>query len=159
MRPAVDSGIGSAIAGRLPGEPALSWSARIQPVPLHRARVVFAGPRVRSHLPDADHVYRRDLRTLWRLARIREPLEGDLGLAMRFRGSSTDPLNARARWNRPDLSNLVTAVEDAGNPDPRSGWEGLWGDDRQVLVIVAEIELWKKHLPDPLVALDVWRLS
>lgn len=136
--------------------PAISWGSSLQPVPLHRARVVLPGGRIKSHghLEDADLDYREELRILWLAARLgRRPLDGDLLVAMTFIGR-TGP----RRRQRPDLSNLVKAVEDAGNPTRDGGWRGLWNDDAQIAQELVGIVDWRPGA-QPLVTLDVWRLG
>lgn len=129
----------------LQGEPALLWAAEIQPVPLHRARV----RRARAYLPEADQVFRDDLRMLWRAAGLgKTPLTGDLGVVMTFAGG-TD--------RRPDLTNLLKAVEDAANPSSDRGWLGLWEDDSQVRTLLGEITAWGRGVR-PFVTLEAWRL-
>ncbi len=130
-------------------EPALSWAAILQPVPLHRARTVIRGPKVWTHLDGRDYEFRDRLRLLWRLDGYgRSPLEGDLECHLTFAGSS------KGRHPRPDLSNLVKAIEDAGNPE--RGWGGLWGDDAQIRAIFAEISAWGPDVT-PRIDLSVWR--
>jgi Holliday junction resolvase RusA-like endonuclease len=134
------------------GPPVLSWSGDLQPVPLHRSRVVVSARRSWAYNVEADKVYRDELRMLWLAARLgRSPLEGDLAVRMTFAGRRS----ARSRI-RPDLTNLVKAVEDAANPVPRGGWRGLWEDDRQVRVLVSEITAWAPEA-SPQVTLEVWR--
>lgn len=127
-------------------EPALSWSAVIEPVPLARPRVTRYG----TYLPDADRVYREELWMLWRLAgfarRTFEPLRGDLFVALTFAGSSS---------RRPDLSNLVKAIEDAANPSNDGGWRGLWIDDVQIVELYARIRDWGRGV-SPRIDLDIW---
>lgn len=139
------------------GEPVLQWAAVIQPVPLHRSRVTFHGRhgRIGSYLSKADYVFRDELRSLWNLAgygrRSFTPLQGDLVVAMAFSGATEG-----RRHQRPDLTNLLKAVEDAGNPDPRGGWRGLWGDDGQIRVLSGQIIAWGPRVT-PRIDLDVWR--
>jgi Holliday junction resolvase RusA-like endonuclease len=136
-------------------EPALSWSAVIQPVPLHRSRIVFAQRKTWAYNEDVDKVFRDELRQLWNLAgfgrRSFTPLEGDLIVHMTFAGRTQG-----RRHQRPDVSNLLKAVEDAGNPHPRGGWRGLWGDDRQIRVLAGQIAAWGSDVT-PRIDLDVWR--
>lgn len=122
------------------GTPAIVWEASIDPVPLGRARVVFARSRTFAHMPERDVVYRNDLRVLWRAARlVRRPLQGDLIVAMTFAGRSRQ---------RPDVSNLAKAVEDAGNGQ-------LWDDDRQIRTLHVEIVDWGRGVR-PLVRIEIW---
>lgn len=125
--------------------PDLSWSGELQPVPLQRARVV----RDHAYTTERDKVFRSDLQTLWRFAGIRTPLSGDLAVWMTFAGRD-HAINGQ-RWRRPDLSNLIKAVEDAGN-------RVLWLDDRQITTIVAVLAEWGPDVT-PEVALKVWRLA
>lgn len=122
--------------------PELWWRGELQPVPLHRSRVVFHGRRVWSHLEPADQVYRDELRTLWRASGIRAPLRGPLGCVMAFAGR---------RGRRPDLTNLLKAVEDAGN-----GF--LWEDDCQIRLLLGWIEGWGPEV-EPFVEVAAWRLG
>lgn len=134
--------------------PALVWRGDIQPVPLHRSRVVVTGPRSWAYNVEADQIYRSDLRVLWLADRLgRRPLEGDLGVCITFAGRAS----ARTR-RRPDLTNLLKAVEDAANPDPRGGWRGLWNDDGQVRLLLGEIQAWGPHV-DPFVSIAIWSLD
>jgi Holliday junction resolvase RusA-like endonuclease len=134
-------------------EPVLSWSAIVQPVPLHRARSsVRGGVRMVHHLTDSDYAFRDELRMLWKLAGFgRRPLEGDLVVRMIFAGSS-----ARGRSKRPDITNLLKAVEDAGNP--QDGWRGLWQDDAQIREITGRVAAWGRDV-NPRIDIDVWRFA
>ena len=135
-------------------EPVLTWRGAIQPVPLHRSRVVVTGRRSWAYNVEADQVYRSDLRVLWLADRLgRRPLEGDLGVCITFAGRA----GARTR-QRPDLTNLLKAVEDAANPDPRGGWRGLWNDDGQVRLLLGEISAWNPDV-EPFVSIAIWRLG
>lgn len=144
--------IGTAIASlaaRLNSKPVLSWRAAIQPRPLQRARVVVGERRTYAYTEKGDTAYRDELRTLWALAGLREPLQGPLAVLMTFAGSSRGP-TGRATRRQPDATNLLKAVEDAGN-----GF--LWGDDRQIQIIVGAIVAWGPAVV-PHVTVDVWRL-
>ncbi len=142
--------------------PVLSWSGQVQPIPMHRSRVVFGRSHTRTyaHNEDADNVFRGELRLLWTAAGLgrRRPLEGDLAAVFTFAGSSWNPRSRRHDRRRPDETNLAKAVEDAGNPDPRGGWRGLWLDDAQIVLEVGWISAWGRDVA-PLVTLDVWRLG
>jgi Holliday junction resolvase RusA-like endonuclease len=133
--------------------PLLSWSGRVQPVPLHRARVVFAGRSPRTYLTDADEVHRAELRVLWRRLRrdVALPLAGPLALLVTFAGNSRDRLDRRHHYPRPDATNLLKAIEDAGNGH-------LWVDDRQIEIPIAHLRAWGPDVR-PFVALDVWGLT
>jgi Holliday junction resolvase RusA-like endonuclease len=135
-------------------EPAIAWRGDLQPVPLHRSRVVVTGRRSWAYNVEADKVYRSELRFLWLAARLgRSPLAGDVAVRMTFAGRRS----TRSRI-RPDLTNLLKAVEDAANPDLAGGWRGLWVDDRQVRVLVGEITGWAPDVR-PQVTLEVWTLA
>jgi len=124
----------------------LSWSGVVEPVPLARPRVTRYG----RYLPDADRAFREELWMCWRLAgfakRTFQPLQGDLLIGLTFAGSTK---------RRPDLSNLVKAVEDAANPSPDGGWQGLWLDDSQIVELIAQIEDWGPKVTAR-IDLDVW---
>lgn len=70
--------------------------------------------------------WRETFRTLLALQLPREPVDGPLVVQMWFWRQ------CRSAVDRGDLSNLVKAVEDACNPDKKTGWPGLWKDDRQI---------------------------
>lgn len=133
----------------------ISWRGDLQPIPLHRARVVFTGKRTMAYSPELDQVYRTDLQARWRYERAapRTPLEGPLAVTLRFAGATRVPDTRSARgWRqaaRPDLTNVVKAVEDAANGV-------LWVDDRQVVALDASIVAWGRDVR-PFVALAVWR--
>ncbi len=144
-----------ALNGLLDTAPAISWRGELQAVPLHRARVVFGGRRgmaVHAYKADVDEVYRQDLRMMWGAAGLRGPLIGSLALVLTFAGRR--PRNGR----RPDVTNLVKAVEDAGNPSRDGGWPGLWNDDGQIELELVHLRRWDKHTR-PLVSMDIWRLA
>jgi Holliday junction resolvase RusA-like endonuclease len=139
-----------------PGRPILQASVPVQPVPLHRTRVAVTRGSLRVHgrgLVDADVEFRRELQVRWRGMRLGDPLEAEaLAVAMRFRGSSSPPSKtARGVRRRPDITNLLKAVEDAANGL-------LWVDDRQVRAEYGVIEAWGPGLTDPLVEVLVWEL-
>lgn len=139
------------------GPPVIAWRGEIQPVPLHRARVTFRGSgRVSSYLPDADKNYRTELQQLWVEDRLqkREPVEEPLLVVMTFAGRSRyrPPGYRRSiRRRQPDLTNLLKAVEDAGN-----GF--LWKDDSQIELLVGEIVAWGDEVVRPEVMVLAWRL-
>lgn len=139
------------------GAPALSWSDTIQPVPLHRARVaIYTGKpaRAKAYLTDADEQFRIELQQRWMVARVaREPLEGELLVTMSFTGCSLlrDRIGRRRRLRRPDLSNLVKSLEDAGNGH-------LWVDDGQIRILVAELAGWSER-SKPNITVHAWRLN
>lgn len=139
--------------------PVLSWQAEIQPVPLHRARI--AGPsagykrwakdaRGHGYLVDVDEDFRDLLRQLWMVAKVsRRPLEGRLVVAMRFAGCNRSARGGNL--HEPDLSNLIKAVEDAGN-------KHLWRDDAQIKVLVGEVVAWGPKVK-PFVQVQAWELA
>ncbi|MGH2663664.1 MAG: RusA family crossover junction endodeoxyribonuclease [Actinomycetota bacterium] len=131
-------------------EPVLRWAGDIQPVALSRARVTFKGRGASAHNEEKDVQFRKDLQTLWRNARlVSEPLEDRLLVVMTFQGKSRTPLGQRL--NEPDLTNLLKAVEDAGN-------KHLWRDDRQIKFLVGELVAWGADV-EPLVMISAWSLS
>lgn len=138
-------------------DPVLEWAGEIQPVPLHRAKVVIEhryNRRSHGYLPDADHDFRRELQQLWMVERVvRNPLRGDLYVAMTFAGCSVrrDAIGRRRHLPRPDKTNLEKAIEDAGN-----GF--LWADDAQIRGGMGYIVEWSEEAR-PLVTIDVWRLG
>lgn len=134
------------------GSPAITWRAQIQPVPNHRPRVYRGGNNqraVRTIKPGGDAAFESELQLLWFAAGIRKPLEGVLAVVMEFSGNTVNRWGHRAP--RPDLSNLIKAVEDAGNGV-------LWEDDRQIVQTAASIRRWDRDAA-PLVALWVWSLT
>lgn len=100
----------------------------LNPVPQARPIVTF--PRnakgARTFTPDRTRQFYVDFRTLVRAAGIRQPLTGELELELLL-------WRQHARNHRGDLSNMVKAIEDAGN-----GY--LWGDDSQIIGLRASIE-------------------
>jgi Holliday junction resolvase RusA-like endonuclease len=119
--------------------------------------VSFAGRSPRTYLTDADEVFRAEIRTRWRVAKLdRRPLDGDLRVHMLFAGNSVPSKGRHAP--QPDVSNLIKAVEDAGNPNEELGWGGLWGDDRQIRCVKGELREWGRGVR-PLISLRVWSWS
>lgn len=109
---------------------ALELDLPINPVPLARARVVEdrRTGRMRSHNTPKVEAFYEEFRWWARTrGRVRNPLLGDLALEILLWRRCTSPTN------RGDLSNLVKAIEDAGNPSRDGGWCGLWHDDRQIV--------------------------
>lgn len=132
------------------GEPAIAWHGQIQPVPLHRPQTVQFGRNqrgARTITHPNDLAFRTELEFHWWSKRLKI-LEGPLAVAMEFSGSTVTRQGRRAP--RPDLSNLVKAVEDAGNGV-------LWEDDRQIMQLAAAIRRWDRQA-QPLVALWVWQI-
>jgi Holliday junction resolvase RusA-like endonuclease len=120
------------------------WRGELQPVPLHRARVVLSGRRSWAYKVASDETFRATLQTMWLPKRPKPPLAGALDVTMRFSGKAT-------RGGQPDLSNLVKAIEDAGNGL-------LWADDKQIRHLEAEIVAWGSGT-QPLIEIEVreWR--
>jgi Holliday junction resolvase RusA-like endonuclease len=111
----------------------LSFDIDLNPIPLGRPQFV---PRGRGHaaiMPARSLEWRETFRTLLALQLPREPVVGPLVVQMWFWRQ------CRSIMQRGDLSNLVKAVEDACNPDPKKGWRGLWNDDRQIEQLYTEI--------------------
>jgi Holliday junction resolvase RusA-like endonuclease len=124
--------------------PVLDWQAAMQPVPLHRASVVFARLSTMTYLVDADKIYREELQVRWNAAGLRHPIEVPLHVAMEFAG------NSKGNRNRPDLTNLEKAVEDAGNGI-------LWRDDVLIHELFGRIT-WGPNVK-PLVRVRAWLLD
>lgn len=130
-------------------EPIIRWSAELQPVPLHRSRVVFAKRGIHSHLEDADIEFRNTLQAEWRLVhRFRRPIPKDTPLAVFMSFAGRDRTVRGGYSKRPDASNLLKAVEDAGNGI-------LWADDSQILSAAACITGWGKGVR-PLITVQAW---
>lgn len=130
------------------GEPVIAWWAHMQPVSWQRAG---RSPRGHSYIPRDEVAYRDELHLRWTSAghRFGGCLEGPLAVAMEFSGT-TQSAEGR-RHTRPDVSNLVKALEDAGN-----GW--LWRDDGQIRKLAASIRRWDADA-QPSIAVWVWQLE
>lgn len=94
----------------------------VNPVPLARARVTNG----RAYTPARSVAFAEEFRWALRSAGVRRPIDDDLALNVTFWRE------CRSSSNRGDLSNLLKAVEDAGN-----GF--LWVDDRQITELHARI--------------------
>lgn len=149
--------VGSMFSERY-GAPVISWAAELLPVALHRARSASHGGRSMTYMVDEDRVYRGNLRQLWALDGFgADPIDGPLAVICTFAGDARDRLGRPRR--APDLSNLLKAVEDAANPEPRGGpWRGLWHDDSQIKACFGHITGWGPGVA-PGVGLHVWRVS
>jgi len=101
----------------------------VNPVPQGRAVVVRReGARPTAFTPDRTAAFYEEFRWACRGAGVRRPVQGQIALTLR--------LWRRAQAShRGDLSNMIKAIEDAGN-----GF--LWDDDRQIDRINAEIVAW-----------------
>lgn len=112
--------------------------------------MIRTGRRASAYNPDANVRFRADLRESWTVFRVKPktPIEGRLAIELRFAGSSRSWSGRRA--NEPDVSNVLKAVEDAGNAF-------LWIDDRQIKAIRAELVAWGKAVK-PWISLRIWRV-
>lgn len=125
--------------------PLIDWQAAVQPVGWKRAR---SNGRQRFTDP-IEQAYRDELLFRWMQARARGripkmPPAVPLAVRFTFAGSST------GRRRQPDLSNLIKAVEDAGNGI-------LWHDDRLIRGYEGPtcIEAWGPDVA-PFLRVEVW---
>lgn len=123
----------------------IAWRCPIQPRPYKRA-LSRGGQRWTDHREAA---YRLELQTLWangrRRGRLpRTPIDVPIAVAFTFAGTSSRKRNGAPR---PDLSNLVKSVEDAGNGV-------LWTDDRLIVELHASMT-WGIDVA-PFVAVEAW---
>lgn len=107
----------------------LTFDVPLNPIPLGRPRFV----KGRTIMPSRSLDWRKTFRTFVALALPREPLTASLDVQVLFWRQ------CRSIMQRGDLTNLVKAVEDACNPDKKTGWPGLWLDDRQIVHLEAAI--------------------
>lgn len=108
---------------------ALTFDIALNPIPL--GRPIFT--RGRTIMPARSLDWRKSYRILLSGLLPREPVDGALAVTMVFWR------NCRSIMQRGDLSNLIKAVEDACNPEPRAHWPGVWRDDRQIVRLDASI--------------------
>jgi Holliday junction resolvase RusA-like endonuclease len=149
--PSFQATLTAGLAGLAITEPPLSWSGSIQPVGLHRARVAPDRYRGHGYLERPDRDFREELQGLWMAARLVRPLTEELAVVMTFAGCSRVPRRPRARRSCPDLTNLLKAVEDAGN-------RFLWVDDKQIRILLGHIVAWGPDVT-PWITVDAWPMG
>ena len=117
------------------------WRDRIEPQGLRRPRAVAMGAHARVYMTAADRSFRDELRLTWRLTRAvpPAPFAGPLRLELRFAGRSP---------HMPDVSNVLKAVEDAGNGV-------LWVDDAQLVDVRAVRVAWGRGI-EPFMEVALW---
>jgi Holliday junction resolvase RusA-like endonuclease len=120
----------------------------IVPRPKERARVSFRGGKARAYTPSKTRNFEAEIRLLAREEFGESPLECPLNVCFYFYMPRPKSVRRKNHTVKPDLSNLVKAVEDACNGI-------IWKDDSQIIIMSAH----KIYSPVPRIEMIVSKIS
>lgn len=105
----------------------------VEPRPKERARVAFIGGRARAYTPTKTRSYESEIKRIAQGQYREKPLEKALAVELKFYLTRPKSVRRPLHTVKPDLSNMVKAIEDACNGV-------VWKDDSQIISLTCSKE-------------------